>query len=126
EVVERKLGLETNRTVFFTSAIFILLFLAAGVLLPGATAERFGVIAGWIARNLGWFYILAVSSIVGFVAWIAMSRFGALRLGPDDARPEYDDLTWFAMLFTAGIGTVLMFYGVAEPLSHFADNPLGE
>lgn len=126
ERIEKKLGLQTRPTVFLPSALFILLFLGAGVLRPDETADLFGLLAMQIARNLGWFYILAVTSIVIFVIWVGLSRFGDLRLGPDDARPDYDNPTWFAMLFTAGIGTVLMFYGVAEPITHFVDNPLGE
>ncbi len=124
--IERRLGLRTNRPVFFTSAIFILLFLLIGVVAPESTSRIFGDIAAAIARSLGWFYILAVTSIVAFVLWVGLSRYGHLRLGAPDSRPEYDTPTWFAMLFTAGIGTVLMFYGVAEPLAHYMNNPLGE
>ncbi len=60
-----------------------------------------------------------------FLAYAALSRFGHLRLGDDDSRPAYGNLSWFAMLFAGGIGTVLMFWGVAEPISHFATPPLG-
>lgn len=123
ESIERAFGLRTNPPVFFTSAAFILLFLLAGVIWPAQTADLFGTLAAGIARNLGWFYILAVTGIVGFTLWVGISRYGSLRLGPPDSRPEYDNASWFAMLFTAGIGTVLMFYGVAEPTLHYVDNP---
>ena len=124
--IEKALGLRTNPPVFFTSAAFIIGFLLAGIIWPDATAGFFGMLAAWIARNLGWFYILAVTGIVGFTLWVAISRHGKLRLGPPDATPDYDNATWFAMLFTAGIGTVLMFYGVAEPILHYVDNPTRE
>lgn len=123
ESVERKLGLVTNPPIFYTAALFILLFLLAGVILPSQTAALFGTLAALIARTLGWFYILAVTLIVAFLIWVGVSRYGRLRLGAPDSRPEYGNATWFAMLFTAGIGTVLMFYGVAEPIDHYVDNP---
>lgn len=121
--LERKLGLQTLRPVFYTAALFIVVFLVAGVVLPTQTADFFGALAATIARTLGWFYILAVTLIVAFVLWVGLSRYGHLRLGPPDSRPDYDNPTWFAMLFTAGIGTVLMFYGVAAPIDHYIDNP---
>ncbi len=126
ESIERRLGLETNRPVFFVSAVFIIIFLLLAVLLPSSMASTFGTIAGYIADGFGWFYILSVTLIVGFVVWVAISRYGHIRLGPPDSRPDYGNATWFAMLFTAGIGTVLMFYGVAEPLTHYMNSPLAE
>jgi choline/glycine/proline betaine transport protein len=86
-------------------------------------ASSFGQLTGWVARNLGWFYILAVSSLLIFLLGLALSRYGSIRLGADDSRPDYSNLTWFTMLFAAGIGTILMFWGVAEPVSHFANPP---
>lgn len=123
--IERALGLQTNPIVFFTSAIFILVFVALGVILPGPMASVFGATAGWISDSLGWLYILLVTIFVIFVVVVGFSRYGRLRLGPDDARPRYSNWAWFAMLFTAGIGSVLMFFGVAGPISHFAENPMG-
>jgi choline/glycine/proline betaine transport protein len=76
-----------------------------------------------VARNLGWFYILSVSALLIFLLGLAFSRYGNIRLGADDSRPDYSNLTWFTMLFAAGIGTILMFWGVAEPISHFANPP---
>ncbi len=125
ESVERGMGLRTNPAVFFTSALFIVLFVALGVVLPGPVSSLFGATAGWISANLGWLYILVVTLFVVFVVVIGFSGYGKLRLGPDDARPEYSDYAWFAMLFTAGIGSVLMFFGVAGPISHFSSNPMG-
>src|SRR5690606_19425256 len=80
----------------------------------------------WIVVNLGWFFILGVTSWVLFLIWVAFSRYGALRLGKDTDRPEYSNMSWFAMLFAGGIGTVLMFWGVAEPISHFSTPPFAD
>ena len=126
ERIERKLGLKTNRPVFFVSGVFVIVFLVLGTVFGEMTARVFGTLAGYIAHGLGWFYILAVTLIVGFVVWIAASRYGRIRLGPPGSKPDYGNATWFAMLFTAGIGTVLMFYGVAEPLTHYMNSPLTE
>lgn len=125
ERLERSLGLNTSPVVFFASAVFIVIFVALGVILPGPLAAVFGATAGWISENLGWLYILTVTVFVIFVIVVGFSRYGRLRLGPDDARPEYGNYSWFAMLFTAGIGSVLMFFGVAGPISHFSSNPMG-
>ena len=124
EELGRRLGLNTNPTVFFTSAIFIVVFVALAALFPGPMADGFGAAAGFISETLGWFYILTVTAFVGIVLVLGFSRYGELRLGPDGSRPEYGNLTWFAMLFTAGIGSVLMFYGVAGPVSDMAANPM--
>lgn len=125
EELERRLGLNTNPAVFFTSAVFIVVFVALAAMFPGPIAGIFGAAADFIAESLGWFYILTVTVFVGVVVALGFSRYGNLRLGPEDSRPRYGNLTWFAMLFTAGIGSVLMFYGVAEPISTMDANPMG-
>lgn len=122
--IERRLGLNTNPVVFFMSAAFIVVFVAAAALFPEPISVGFEAVAGWISETLGWFYILAVTIFVGIVVVIGFSRYGSLRLGPPDSRPEFSSNAWFAMLFTAGIGSVLMFYGVAEPIQNYADNPM--
>lgn len=118
------LGLKTNPVIFFTSAAIIGLFVPASALFNQPMGAFFGAITTWVAAYLGWFYILSVTGLLGFLVWIALSRYGAIRLGADDDRPEYSNLAWFTMLFAAGIGTILMFWGVAEPISHFANPPM--
>lgn len=76
-----------------------------------------------IATNLGWFYILAATFFLAFVLFLLVSRYGGIRLGPDNSRPEFRTLPWFAMLFTAGMGIGLVFYGVNEPAYHAANAP---
>lgn len=123
ERLQRRLGLQTIPAVFFTSAGVAALFVALAVPFDRTVATGFGLLTGWVARNLGWFYILAVTSLLVFLLGLAVSRYGNIRLGADDSRPDYSNLTWFTMLFAAGIGTILMFWGVAEPVSHFANPP---
>ncbi|ERS00513.1 BCCT family transporter [Marinobacter nauticus] len=123
ERLQHRLGLQTIPGVFFTSAGIAALFVVLAIPFDQAVASSFGQLTGWVARNLGWFYILAVSSLLIFLLGLAVSRYGSIRLGADDSRPDYSNLTWFTMLFAAGIGTILMFWGVAEPVSHFANPP---
>jgi choline/glycine/proline betaine transport protein len=123
ERLQRRLGLQTIPGVFFTSAGVAALFVALAVPFDEVVADSFGLLTGWVARNLGWFYILSVTSLLVFLLGLAVSRYGNIRLGADDSRPDYSNLTWFTMLFAAGIGTILMFWGVAEPVSHFASPP---
>ena len=123
ERLQRRLGLQTIPGIFFTSAAVAIVFVALAVPFDTQVADAFGVLTGWVARNLGWFYILSVSSLLIFLFGLAVSRYGSIRLGSDDSRPDYSNLTWFTMLFAAGIGTILMFWGVAEPVSHFANPP---
>ncbi|GAA3756558.1 choline/glycine/proline betaine transport protein [Spinactinospora alkalitolerans] len=79
----------------------------------------------FIATYLGWFYIFAATGFLVFVLWIMLSRYGSIRLGPDSSRPEFGTTAWFAMLFTAGMGIGLVFYGVNEPTYHAANLPEG-
>lgn len=123
DALARKLGLKTDPTIFFTSAGIMILFLVALLIAPGAIGEAFGAGRQWIVTNLGWFFILGVTSWVAFLLWVALSRYGAIRLGGNDAKPAYSNISWFTMLFAGGIGTVLMFWGVAEPISHFTAPP---
>lgn len=123
EQLARKLGLRTDPTIFFISAGIMVVFLVALLIAPEPIGVAFGAGRQWIVTNLGWFFILGVTSWVVFLLWTALSRHGSIRLGGNDAKPEYGNISWFTMLFAGGIGTVLMFWGVAEPISHFANPP---
>ena len=111
--------------VFWVSAAFAVAFILWGALSP----ESFGVVTqaifDWIVSNLGWFYLLAGNFFLVFVILLALSRYGKLRLGKDGERPEFSRFAWFAMLFQAGMGPALIFWGVAEPLAHFSNPPYG-
>lgn len=115
-----------NPPVFFGSAILICATVAYCMLFPTQAQQTFGQVQEWIVNNASWFYVLAVALILISVVFLATSRYGDLKLGPDHSQPEYRNLTWFAMLFCAGMGIGLMFFGVAEPLMHYAAPPVGE
>jgi len=124
KALEEKLGLQMIPAVFYSSAILAIIFVAIAAPLNEPVAAFFDGVTGWISTYLGWFYILSVTGLLLFLIWVAMSRYGNIRLGGDDARPEYNTLTWFTMLFAAGVGTILMFWGVAEPMTRLAEPPL--
>ncbi|MBV7378259.1 BCCT family transporter [Maritimibacter dapengensis] len=124
EQLAKRLGLRTDPTIFFISAGFTLVFVLALVLFPDRIGAAFAAGRAWIVTNLGWFFIFGVNLWLGFLIWVAMSRHGHIRLGRKGSRPEYGNLSWFTMLFAGGIGTVLMFWGVAEPISHFSSPPI--
>ncbi|QSB13695.1 BCCT family transporter [Natronosporangium hydrolyticum] len=120
-----RLRLQTNPVVFGTSVLVIVVFLIAGIAATDTMGRVFDSVQSGIANTLGWYYILVVTGFLVFVIWLGTSRFGRIRLGPPDSRPEYRYLTWFAMLFTAGMGIGLVFWAVAEPLQHLAESPTG-
>lgn len=119
-------GHALNLPVFLSSVaamvVFTLWTLAAGEV----AAERIGAALTWVSATFGWFYVIAVFAYLVFVISVAASPLGRVRLGPDDARPEFPVLSWAAMLFAAGIGIDLLFFCVAEPVTHFLAPPLGE
>ena len=118
--------MKINPPVFITSVVLVLAFLAFGSLLGDTAAWVFPAAVDFCADYFGWFYVVAIAFFLVFVLGIAASRFGKIRLGPDDARPEFSRLSWFAMLFSAGMGIGLLFYSVAEPILHYLNPPSGE
>ncbi|AKK11603.1 BCCT family transporter [Corynebacterium uterequi] len=118
--------LKSDPFIFFGALGFITIFVVA-TLTFGETSQRiFGATADALTTNLNWLYIGGVS--IGFLFLVAVffSRFATVRLGDDDAEPAYPLPTWFAMLFAGGMGATLMFWGVAEPLNHAVNVPLGD
>ncbi|WP_229510697.1 MULTISPECIES: BCCT family transporter [unclassified Massilia] len=118
--------MQVNPPVFFTSAALILVFVLFSALFPQQAGRVFDTVQAEIVRDFGWFYILAVALFLIFVIFLMLSRYGDVKLGPDDSEPEYSYLSWFAMLFSAGMGIGLLFFGVAEPIQHYALPPVGE
>ncbi|GGI04535.1 multidrug DMT transporter permease [Egicoccus halophilus] len=112
--------------MFGVSALLTLVFVAVTIAFTETVGETFATASVALLDATGWFYILGVTTFLVFLSWVAFSRYGHLRLGQDDDRPEYSNPVWFGMLFAAGIGTILMFWGVAEPMSHFAEPPMGD
>lgn len=120
------LRLKTDPPVYFATVGAVLAFVVLTIVAGDWVGDVFGAATTWILSNLGWFYILGVTVFLLFLVVVAVSRYGHVRLGADEERPEYSTPVWFAMLFAAGIGTILMFWGVAEPISHFANPPIGD
>ena len=110
----------------FVPAVIVTVLLVIGTISnPELAGETFSAMLAWITRNFGWFYMLAVASFLVFIVTVAVSKWGNMRLGPDHGAPQYSFPAWFAMLFSAGYGIALLFFGVAEPVLHFASPPVG-
>ena len=109
----------------FFSAGFILLVVLWGILAPDHMAAVFDDVLASLTRNFGWLYLWIVLGLVLFAAFLALSRYGNLKLGGEDEEPEFSAGSWFAMLFAAGMGIGLVFWGVAEPVSHYVTAPPG-
>ncbi len=125
-VIVRYLREHTSPPVFVTSALLAVAFVLWGVVSPaslGAVAES---VNAWITGTLGWLYIFSATGFLVFVIVLMASRYGRVKLGPSDSTPEYGNVSWFAMLFTAGMGIGLVFYAVSEPISHFTAPPTGD
>ncbi|NHI01641.1 BCCT family transporter [Oceanimonas sp. MB9] len=106
-----------------SSMVIVTLFVLGGALYPDAAAGLFSAVSSGILTHFKWYYIAIVALMLVFCVVLAFSRFGQLRLGSDDARPEYGLFSWFAMLFSAGMGIGLVFWSIAEPIYHFQANP---
>ncbi|MDR9433400.1 MAG: BCCT family transporter [Spiribacter sp.] len=114
-----------NPSVFIASAIVIVGFVSFGVFAPTLAAQVFSALQRFITEYLGWGYLLATTFFVGFLLWLAASRYGSIRLGQPNDRPAFRFSAWFAMLFSAGMGIGLVFWSVAEPILHYQNPPTG-
>lgn len=112
--------------VFHISCALAFLFLLWGAAAPNHLASLTGTFQNSLLNSFGWLYVLAATGFLICAFCLIFSRWGDIPLGPDGAKPEFSLLTWFAMLFCAGMGIGLVFWGVAEPASHFHDPPIGE
>lgn len=125
---ERKsiFGLNVNGPVFFTSAIFTIISVTLTLLFHDKAEAIFGSVQNAIAENTDWFFVLSINIFLIFLIFLAFSKYGKLRIGGASAKPEFKTVSWFAMLFSAGMGIGLLFYGVGEPTMHFNRPPIGE
>ncbi|MEJ5915090.1 BCCT family transporter [Pseudokineococcus sp. 1T1Z-3] len=106
--------------VFWPSLAIIGTFVAVTLAFPEAAGNAFSAIQSSIIGGIGWYYVLLIAAFVVFSLWVGIGRFGSIRLGKDEDRPEFSLPVWFAMLFATGMGIGLVFWGVAEPLNHYA------
>ncbi|KIL52084.1 BCCT family transporter [Jeotgalibacillus soli] len=109
--------------VFWISSIVVGILVLIGALAPSLFAAGANAAFKFTTRSFGWLYLLSVFIFVLFLLFLALTRYGRVRLGGDDERPEYPFFTWIGMLFSAGFGVGLVFWGVAEPMSHFFNTP---
>ncbi|MEE3849735.1 choline BCCT transporter BetT [Gordonia sp. LSe1-13] len=114
-----------NKVVFAASAVIVLAFAIWALAAPEAAESVIGDVRDFITRWFGWWYFILATGIVAVVVFVGASKYGRYRLGPEESRPEYSLFTWTAMLFAAGIGIDLMFFSVAEPVTHFLAPPTG-
>ena len=113
-------NLDIHSKVFSISALTVLLFVVLTLALQAQVEPLFGAIRGWLTANLAWFFLGSANVFVLLCLFLIVSPLGKVRLGGRDATPDHSYAGWFSMLFAAGMGIGLMFYGVGEPMSHFS------
>lgn len=111
--------------VFLPAVIITLLLVIGTISNPALAGEVFSSTLAWITETFGWFYMLSVAIFLVFIVSVAASSWGDIKLGPDHSEPQYSFPEWFAMLFSAGYGVALLYFGVAEPVLHYAAPPAG-
>lgn len=115
-----------NPTVTIASKLIVIGFVLFCAILSNQAGQYFEKTSALLLQNVKWFYISLVSLTVGFLLYLMISRYGHIRLGRDDEKPEFGYLAWIAMLFSGGMGIGLIFWSVAEPMWHYSSNPFSE
>lgn len=121
------LGMDVHNPVFFTSALLIIVFVVGTLLAPEGAGALLESARTWTLLHADWLFSSSIAFIFAACVWFAVSAFGRIRIGGPDAKPEFGTLSWLAMLFSAGVGIGLLFWGAAEPLAYFtgwSDTPL--
>ena len=113
-------------SVFTYSAIIVLIMVIIGILNPEGYGNVTGAISNWITVKFGWYYMVMMTSLVLFCLFLVFSPIGKLKLGKPNDEPEFRTVSWLTMLFSAGMGIGLVFYGMSEPISHFIMPPTGD
>ncbi len=119
------IGLDVHNPVFVIAASTIILFVVFSLMFQAQAAEVFTGARGWITTRLDWLFMISANIFVLLCGFLIVSRFGRIRIGGADAKTHYSYPSWFAMMFAAGVGIGLMFYGVLEPMTHSLNPPLG-
>lgn len=118
-----KWGMDIHPQVFFISGGLIIVFIGLTLLFHDQAQTAFSQAQNWISNTFGWFYIMAANIYIILMLIFAFSKFGNIKLGGPDAKPEFSSFAWYAMLISAGMGIGLMFWSVGEPIYHFAAPP---
>jgi len=111
--------------VFYVTVAISAVFVLASVFFTDPFGSALATVVGYITDYLGWLYMLMTAFFLAFAVWLALSRYGKIRLSQPDDKPEFGRFAWFAMLFQAGMGIGLVFWAVSEPVTHYVDPPLG-
>ena len=122
----RPFGLDIHNPVFVISGLSIVAFVIITLMFQKEATDFFGWLRPFLTSTFDWFFLLSANVFVIFCLVLIVTPLGSIRLGGKDARPDYGYLGWFAMLFAAGMGIGLMFFGVSEPISHFSSSLGGE
>lgn len=119
EDLQKAPGPQVNWKVLGVSSAIVVAFSLWAMIVPDSAASTMETVVAWIAENLGWFYVVTVTCVILFVLWVAFSKQGSVRLGPDHSRPQYKLFTWVSMLFAAGVGIDMLFYSVTGPVTQY-------
>lgn len=114
-----------NNEVFIWTLLIAFGVIVFGAAYSNSLSEISGLCMQWVSHYFGWLYILSVVAFIGFCLWISLSKYGKVKLGKDDEKPEFSNFSWYAMLFCGSTGIGLVFWSIAEPLSHYAAPPFG-
>lgn len=115
----------TDRVVFTVALIFTIGFITWGIVAGDSLASFASGALDWVITYTGWFFTSIATVVLIFMLWVGFGRFGRIRLGTDDEKPEFSMFSWISMLFAAGMGIGLVFWGAAEPLTFFESPPPG-
>ncbi|WP_374710851.1 MULTISPECIES: BCCT family transporter [Rhodococcus] len=121
----KRVGVRTDHVVFSAAAAAVSAIVVWGLVAPDNLDTTTGKALDWLVTDMGWLFVLSASGFVLFSLWLAFSKFGHIPLGKDGEKPEFRTVSWIAMMFSAGMGIGLMFFGVAEPLAHYVTPPPG-
>lgn len=117
--------MKKSQSVFIVSVIIAVAVILYGYFLSDSLVAVSDAVMTWVSANFGWLYILFVFFLCVFLTWLAFSKYGKIKLGQDSEKPEYNNFHWYAMLFCGGTGIGLVFWSIAEPLSHYVEPPQG-
>lgn len=123
--MENKTNWLGENIVFVTTVMIAIAVIVFGAIFSETLSEMSGLLMNWVSTNFGWFYILSVVAFIVFLFFIAISRYGMIKLGKDTDIPEFSTFSWYSMLFCGSTGIGLVFWSIAEPLSHYASPPAG-
>jgi choline/glycine/proline betaine transport protein len=119
-------GPPVRKPVFYASVIGVLVMATWAIIAPDDAERVIGEAVARVVDWFGWFYVVLTTAVLIFVVYLALSRYGSIKLGPDHSKPQFSTFAWASMLFAAGIGTDVMFYAVAEPVSQYMAPPTGD